>query len=747
MKTHRPIIEFLIVLAMTASCNWSDVKPEEKTCQELENIDSLMWEQPDSSFALLREFAASSKADSLNEFEGHYCQLLISELLFKNYYGQSNRDYLLKAVGFFDSIVAADDEDIYKARGYGNFLRERDVFLDARAHYINGAGFYEQGSVVEACTEYLKALEVMESHFDENALVGEKVVFMFYTYNRLLELFSAQFMMDPAIDCGERALECCRKEPLLSNYIPLIYLHLGKQYDKRGESSKAKQYYTSALEIITSSKSLLYRDLTSAKALCDYQLGHGYQQSIAILKDNLDNASSEIERCTRFMTIGDIYYEEGVFDSALAFLEPVFLNTENQLSKVRSAEFLYVIYNELGDKDKSDECMRFLAEYKKTEGESKAVVSLLENLYQDHQKQMWEKRAEISQQATIRKVIGIIIPITIAVALVIIVLAKNKSKKLLEKQQAEADRVLGETEQLLEEVEKKHRQWMAEAKERHAEELMAQKDRSEKVIAMTMERHAKELKAEREAYLKEREALRHSLQSKEEQVRDLERTISQRQEEVVQRREAFLKEPVCKLINDLLHGRHITTRDTSFQHDDITLEEKDFKQLKEAVERHFEGFDVALLGRCPSLKHNDLTLCHLYLMGLSEGEIAALRSRTYSGIKKQSESLQEKLGVDEGITGYVLRVAEELCGTPTKSVSPKSTLKGTLKSTWNNSLKGTQKKIVEIIINNPNITILQVAEQLELNPRGVAKHFKALQEKGVIRRVGPDKGGHWEVIE
>jgi predicted HTH transcriptional regulator len=133
-------------------------------------------------------------------------------------------------------------------------------------------------------------------------------------------------------------------------------------------------------------------------------------------------------------------------------------------------------------------------------------------------------------------------------------------------------------------------------------------------------------------------------------------------------------------------------------------------------------------------------------MGLSEGEIAALRSRTYSGIKKQNESLQEKLGLDEGVAAYVLRVAEELCGTPTRSISQNSTLKGTLKSTWSDTLKGTQKKIVEIIINNPNVTIPQVAEQLDLNPRGIAKHFKALQEKGVIRRVGPDKGGHWEVI-
>ena len=71
-----------------------------------------------------------------------------------------------------------------------------------------------------------------------------------------------------------------------------------------------------------------------------------------------------------------------------------------------------------------------------------------------------------------------------------------------------------------------------------------------------------------------------------------------------------------------------------------------------------------------------------------------------------------------------------------------STLKGTLKST----LKGTQKNIVDIILNNPDVTISQIAARLGLNPRGIDKHLKRLRDQGIIRRVGPDKGGHWEVI-
>ena len=147
-------------------------------CRTLEGIDSLMWRQPDSALTVMLEFARSAEADSLDEFNGHYCQVLISELLYKNDWGQSNREELLKAVGYFDSIVDGADGRNADARGKADARGaslQRDVFLDARAHYINGVGFYEKGDVVNACAEYLKTLEVMEAHFEENELVGRAI--------------------------------------------------------------------------------------------------------------------------------------------------------------------------------------------------------------------------------------------------------------------------------------------------------------------------------------------------------------------------------------------------------------------------------------------------------------------------------------------------------------------------------------------------------------------------------------------
>ena len=59
----------------------------------------------------------------------------------------------------------------------------------------------------------------------------------------------------------------------------------------------------------------------------------------------------------------------------------------------------------------------------------------------------------------------------------------------------------------------------------------------------------------------------------------------------------------------------------------------------------------------------------------------------------------------------------------------------------------TVEKILKILSNTPSITVREISEILGLSRRGVEEQIKSLKQKGVIRRVGPDKGGHWEVIK
>ena len=74
---------------------------------------------------------------------------------------------------------------------------------------------------------------------------------------------------------------------------------------------------------------------------------------------------------------------------------------------------------------------------------------------------------------------------------------------------------------------------------------------------------------------------------------------------------------------------------------------------------------------------------------------------------------------------------------------PLSGLKSGLKS----SLGATDSKVIDFIRSNPSVTIKELQELLNLSRNGVRKALGRLKSMGRFRRVGPDKGGHWEGVE
>ena len=377
---------------------------EGEACRTLVGIDSLMWRQADSALKVMMEFAGSPEAESLNEFEGHYCQVLIAELLFKNDYGQSNRKEVVKAVRYFDSIVGMDVADARGAspqrgvtRQRDADVRERDAFLAARAHYIIGVGYYERDSLIDACEEYLNALRMMESHFAEGELVGKKAQFMTLTYNRLGDLFSAQFMQEPAIYCGKQSLAYDRIAQTSSDKIANTLLHLGKQYDKLKEYDSASYYYERILEIIPDNQTLLYRDAVCMLALSEYNAHHDTLASLDSLKRMVSQAANEDERLGRFVGIGSIYQDMGQYDSAKVYLEPV-LGKYGKRGKV-AARLLRDIALIEGDTLKANEYAQFLIEDVTSAAKNQAQVSKLNDMFQQHLQWEQEKAEAERRQA------------------------------------------------------------------------------------------------------------------------------------------------------------------------------------------------------------------------------------------------------------------------------------------------------------------------------------------------------------
>lgn len=59
----------------------------------------------------------------------------------------------------------------------------------------------------------------------------------------------------------------------------------------------------------------------------------------------------------------------------------------------------------------------------------------------------------------------------------------------------------------------------------------------------------------------------------------------------------------------------------------------------------------------------------------------------------------------------------------------------------------TPQKIIELIRNNPYISTQEMADIIGIDRRNITRNLRGLYDRGVLRRVGPDKGGHWEIIE
>ena len=56
------------------------------------------------------------------------------------------------------------------------------------------------------------------------------------------------------------------------------------------------------------------------------------------------------------------------------------------------------------------------------------------------------------------------------------------------------------------------------------------------------------------------------------------------------------------------------------------------------------------------------------------------------------------------------------------------------------------EKIVAYLAANPTASAHELSIVVNLTTRAVEKNLRTLRESGRIRRIGPDKGGHWEVI-
>lgn len=102
--------------------------------------------------------------------------------------------------------------------------------------------------------------------------------------------------------------------------------------------------------------------------------------------------------------------------------------------------------------------------------------------------------------------------------------------------------------------------------------------------------------------------------------------------------------------------------------------------------------------------------------------------------------LEKEPGVEfqESAKLFITRFSRPSFNETDKQTTQESSLKSSLK---------TSENIVLLMREKPDITIPEIAQRLKKTTRAIDKQINKLKADEVIRRIGPDKGGHWEVLK
>ena len=606
-------IGLLLLLALFSACHPTPPEPAEVGANRaLLTVDSLMWQQPDSALAVLMEYL-SEGSDTAHPvitketFNRHYANLLLSELLYKNDNAQTNRPALRQAVAYFDALAGTHDTD---TRGVSLQAEPRrdarrasahdaTAFLAARAHYINGVGYYENDSAVPACREYLKALEIMEGRFEEKELIKEKANFMAMTYTRLTVIFSKLYLNKQAIYFGKLSLSYYERNKTSPWHLPWMLSKIGVHYNLMDELDSADYYYQQAKVFLPDTVNQTHRDLVARQALLSYQMEHLPAKPIMVLHRIADLAVSDDERLSRYLSIADIYYNERLFDSAKIYFEQVYCNTKIPDNKMLAGDRLRDISMAEGDTTKAKEYALAHTQFVTEKDEDGKLKSNLTTLCQHHEQSRQEALHRLkTQKAAMRWGIALVLAafVVSVVSLLLVILRRR-------------------------------------------------------------------MRTEQYSHKMEQAALSGRLKRSNEELRELKGQISQQEKNKTVRKvdsaATFAEEPICRLIMERVNEGQFKSQMDCTIYKGYALGKEQLMALREAADQHFNQFTARLNKAHPELTRGDLDYCCLYLLGLTDADVAALLQKAYPTVSQRSRKMRAIFANDAPLSATLFSFAND----------------------------------------------------------------------------------------
>ena len=392
----------VVLILLVFGCQQTTVNGQQTSCTVPEPVEGTTLGASTSSAT---EYSTTVDCCPLS-VDFYESQIRKADSLYKNYLPQYNFDEVKAAMEFFDSLrlikttVNRQRTTDFFHRIFSN-RKQKDLctvpepvegttfgastssatsfpltvdccplsvdFQCAKAHYYHAVGLTERDDIVGACEHYLIALEIMEEMMAngkslktkgkksvdccplsvDNNEDYEKIRFVALICNRLGRLFYNENYCDLAIIKYRKAIDYVKLIKDFS-FEAILLKELANSYQLSDNADSAMVYYNKSLE----TNSNLTNKLDVVKCIAQILFDKGEKDSAYILiKNNIDKIVNYGPKESYYAVLGEMYYEDNIYDSAIYYLEKSF-TSENISVKISSAINLSAIYDSIMDYDK-----------------------------------------------------------------------------------------------------------------------------------------------------------------------------------------------------------------------------------------------------------------------------------------------------------------------------------------------------------------------------------------------------------
>ena len=586
-------------------------------------------------------------------------QIRLADSLYKNYLPQYNFEEVKAAVMFFDSceqramsnepflesenLKTSESEKRLKSQGRNAQSSQLEAqslkktvdccplsvdieYLRARAHYYHAVGLTERDDIVGACEHYFIALEIMESE-TENLKTSkyrkgseqramsheqkfrnahrskleaqspdyEKIRFIALIYTRLGRLFYNENYCDLAMLKYKKALkyvEMLDEKSFKAN----VLKELGNSCQLANKPDSALYYYKESLKYNSS----LPNKLDVEKSIAQILFYEGKRDSAyMLLKNNLYKINNDNVKYSYHYIIGDLFYHDKKYDSALYYLEES-LDYSIINKRIAYTTKLSTIYDSLGDYEKRNYYDNISSKLFKDNVNKEVANKRIQVLYNNFKERNNERERNIAKVRVIKLTTAISLSIFVIVTS-LLVLIRYKYKR--------------RNDMLSEEINAKAK-YINDNEFRYS--LMEGKIKSKNA-----ELHQKE----------------EQIKSQQSEIAELRNSIGNKKNNLKE----YCRSEICIKIFNRINELSKSGKDTS---ELKSLSQEEFVLLLQSAKQHLSLFFENISSRYPSLKKEDLYYLCLNIINLNDKQIAALFGVTYQAIRTRRKKICVHLGIN-----------------------------------------------------------------------------------------------------